>query len=135
MPKTNSAILHHLYSLLIELNLTRPDESVWEEKKYSDDLFITSNLRKIRLLTAQYKVQREKNKFQLVLAEVKRLKELGADKLKQLLNPQEMAQLQPLFSKFEDLSPEDEASITEDQELLQILATLKNKLDDPDAKP
>lgn len=131
MQKTNSAILHHLYSLLIELNLTRPDESVWEEKKYSDDPFITSNLRKIRLLTAQFKAQREKSKFQQVLAEIRRLKDLGADKLQQLLNPQEMAQLQPLFSKFEDLTAEDEASIAEDQQLLQLLAALKNKLDDP----
>lgn len=130
MQKSNAEILHHFYALLLEINFRKPDESVWEDKRYSDDPFIQKNLQQIRLLTAKYKSLRGKSKYLELLDEIKRLKEIGAEKLNLLLNPREMAQLQPLFSKFEELSPKDLTSIAEDQELLQLLSALKNKLDE-----
>ncbi len=58
-----------------------------------------------------------------------------SEELKKLLTLREKLQLQPLFSKFESLSEKDRLSIAEDEELLQLLSALKDKLDkqNPDA--
>ena len=39
----------------------------------------------------------------------------------------------PLFRRFEELSEKDEASIAEDQEMLQLIDALKEKLDKPES--
>jgi len=90
-------------------------------------------MQQIKLRTAKYNALRQKSKYNSLLIELKRLKEIGVDKLRQLIGPEEAMQLQPLFSKFEELSEKDEASIAEDQELLQLLAALKGKLDKPNS--
>lgn len=131
MESSNALVLNHFYGLLIEMNFHRPEEDVFPEKNYRDDPFIQKHLQQIKLKSAKYKALLNKNRYTALLAEIKRLKEIGFDEIKNLLNPQEAMRLQPLFRKFEELSKKDEASISEDQELLQLIAALKDKLDKP----
>lgn len=128
MGKTNGDILNHLYGLLLELNFHRPEEDVFSDEAYKEDPFIAKHLRQIRLRTAKYKALLHQNTYSAVLAEFRRLKEIGFEEIKKLLKPQETLQLQPLFSKFEQLSEKDEESIAEDQEFLQLINVLKDKL-------
>lgn len=131
MQKSNSEILNHFYSLLIEMNFYRSEEDVFLEKRYQDDPFIMKHLQHIRLRTAKYKAILNKNQYSNILTEIKRLADIGFDEIKKLLNPQEQARMQLLFRKFEGMTEKDKSSIEEDQELLQLLAVLKDKLDNP----
>lgn len=130
MQKSNLDILNHLYSLLMEINFHQDNDDVFTDVSYTDDAFIQKHLKEVKLRTAKYKALRFKNSYTTILAEIKRLKEVGFDEVRKLLNPQESTQLQLLFNKFEELSKKDEESIAEDQELLQLIAILKNKLND-----
>lgn len=129
MQKSNAQILDHFYGLLLEMNFHRPDEDVFEGKNYQDDPFILKHLRQIKLKSAKYKALHNKSGYLAILDEIKRLKAIGADELKKLLNPEQQQQLLPLFRKFEELTGKDEASIADDEELLQLIRALKNKLD------
>lgn len=131
MQKSNAEILNHFYGLLIEMNFHRAEEDVFSEKDYHDDPFIQKHLRQIKLLSAKYKALHTKSQYAAILVEIKRLKDIGIEELKNFLNPQEAIQLQPLFRKFEELSENDEASIADDQEMLQLIAALKDKLAKP----
>jgi hypothetical protein len=130
MQKSNVEILNHFYGLLLEVNFSRPDEDVFPNQEYMQDAFIMHHLQQIRIRSARYQATMNKSKYLLVLEEIKRLHEKGFDALKELLNPEEAMQLQPLFRRFEELTEKDEASIAEDQELLQLISKLKEKLDD-----
>jgi|ERR1035437_4055174 hypothetical protein len=129
MENSNASVLHHFYGLLIEMNFHRPEEDVFPEKNYQEDPFIQKHLRQIKLASAKYKAELNKDRYSELLTEIKRLKEIGFDEIKKLLAPREAIQLQPLFRKFEELSKDDEASIAEDKELLQLMTALKEKLD------
>lgn len=133
MQRSNADILNHLYSLLMETNFHQDDEDVFTDISLAEDAFIQKHLKEIKLKTAKYKALRFKNSYNSILAEIKRLKEVGFDEVRKLLNPKESIQLQPLFNKFEELSKKDEESITEDQELLQLISLLKNKLNNLNA--
>src|SRR5450755_947435 len=128
MQKSNAAILNHFYSLLLEMNFRQTDDEILSEKISLDDPYIQKHLQQVRLLSAKYKALRTKSKYAAVLAEIKRLKELGLEEIKKLLSPQEEVQLMPLFRRFEELSEKDEASLAEDQEMLQLIDALKEKL-------
>ncbi|WP_276483771.1 hypothetical protein [Paraflavitalea pollutisoli] len=128
MQKSNAEILNHLYGLLLDMNFHEPDEDIWEGDSYEQDPFITKHLRQIKLRTAKLKAVRQKSLYSNLVAEVKRLKEFGFDKLKQMLSQREMQQLQPLFNRFEQLTEKDKGSIAEDQELLHLFSILKDKL-------
>jgi hypothetical protein len=132
MQKTNSEILNHFYSLLIELNFYRDEDDVFVESKYQDDPFIMKHLKLIRLKTTKYRVILNKHNYSNILIEFKRLSDIGFDEIKKFLNPQEQMRIQPLFRKFEELTEKDKSSIEEDQELLQLIAALKDKLDNPE---
>lgn len=127
MQKSNAEILNHLYGLLMEINFHRPPDET-DERSYQDDPFVQKHLQQIRLRTAKYKALLNKSRYSTVLEEIRRLKEIGFEKIKSLLNPQEALQLQPLFNKFEELSAKDKQSIEEDQELIQLISALKEKL-------
>lgn len=129
MQKSNAEILNHFYGLLIEMNFVRPEEDVYPEKNYVNDPFIQKHMRQIKLQTAKYRALRSKNNYTAIVAEIKRLKEIGFDEIKKILTPKESLRLQPLFSKFEELSKKDEDSIAEDEEMLQLINALKDKLD------
>jgi hypothetical protein len=128
MEKSNAEILHHFYSLLLEMNFSEsPDEIPYAEEII--DPFIQKHLRQIKLKMAKNRASLKKNRYQLILQEIDRLRNLGTDQLKKLLSPQQVSQLQPLFSKFESLTEKDEKSIAEDEELLQLIIVIKENLD------
>jgi hypothetical protein len=129
MKSSNILLLNHFYGLLIEMNFHRVGEDVFLENEYNEDPFIQKHLRQIKLKSAKYKALISKSRYVQLLEEVKRLKEIGFEEIKKLLNPQEIHQLQPLFHKFDELSKKDESSIAEDQELLLLLTILKEKID------
>jgi hypothetical protein len=133
MQKTNAEILHHFYSLLLEFNFHQ-DESEPPTAETLADPFIQKHLRQVKLKIAKAKAEWKKNVYQLIIREIERLRKMGDEELKKLLTPQQSLQLQPLFSKFDFLSSRDKESIAYDEELLQLLITLKEKLDydDPD---
>lgn len=129
MQKSNAEILNHFYGLLLEMNFNRPDEDVFVDKDYREDPFISKHLQRIKLQSAKYKIHLNKNRYTAILEEIRRLKDIGIEELKKIVNPQEAAQLQPLFRRFDELSKRDEASIAEDQELLQLISAIKGKID------
>lgn len=131
MHKTNAEILHHFYSLLLEINFHEEDK-VPTADDFADP-FIQKHLRQIKLKIAKNKAELKKSNYQSILEEIDRLRRTGMDELKKLLTPREVLQLQPLFSKFESLSNKDKESIAEDEELLQLISALKDKLDKPDS--
>lgn len=131
MQKTNAEILHHFYSLLLELNFHQ-DESELPSAEDLADPFIQKHLRQVKLKIAKARVVAKKNIYQLIIQEIDRLRKIGTEELKKLLTPQQVLQLQPLFSKFDSLSERDKESIAEDEELLQLITILKEKLDNHD---
>lgn len=133
MQKTNAEILHHFYSLLLELNFHQ-DESGPPSAEYLTDPFIQKHLRQVKLKIAKAKAERKKSVYQLIVLEIDRLRNIGSEELKKLLTPQQVLQFQPLFSKFDSLSERDKYSIAEDEELLQLITVLKEKLDNHDLK-
>jgi isopropylmalate/homocitrate/citramalate synthase len=129
MANTNAEILNHFYRLLAEINFRQDEEDMRNLADPTSDAFIEKHLRQIKLLRAQYKAKQTKSRYHEVVAQFMRLKEMGQEQLKKLLTPEQARQFQPLFSRFEDLSKKDEASILEDQELLQLFSILKDKQD------
>jgi hypothetical protein len=131
MQKTNAEILHHFYSLLLEMNFHESEEDPPTAEEIADR-FIQKHLRQVKLKIAKNRAELKRTLYQAILQEIDRLKKIGADELKKILTPQEAIQLQPLFSKFESMTTKDKESIAEDQELLQLITALKNKLDKTD---
>lgn len=128
MQKSNAEILNHFYSLLLEMNFHEQED----EAATTDDLadpFIRKHLQRIRLKMAKNRVLLKKNTYQSILEEIDRLRKIGVEELRKFLGPQQVSQFQPLFSKFETLSKKDEEAIAEDEELLQLISALKDKLD------
>jgi len=131
MQKTNAEILHHFYSLLLEMNFHESEEDPPTAEEIADS-FIQKHLRQVKLKIAKNRAELKRTLYQSILQEIDRLRKIGADELKKILSPQEALQLQPLFSKFESMTSKDKESIAEDQELLQLITALKDKLDKPD---
>jgi len=129
MSKSNAEIINHFFGLLIEMNFHRAEEDIFIDKEYNKDPLIQKHLRQIKLRSAKYKALTNQSRYNKIIAEISRLKEIGFDEIKKIINPQEALQLQLLFRKFEELSKKDEASIAEDQELLQLITALKEKVD------
>ncbi len=130
MQKSNAQILHHFYSLLLEMNFHESENDAPTSEELADP-FIQKHLRKTKLKIAKSKAELKKSTYQSILQEIDRLRKIGVDELKKLLTPRETMQLQQLFSKFESLSKKDQESIAEDEELLQLISALKNKLEKP----
>ena len=123
-------VLSNLYGLMMEMNYHRPDQEVLAELRENPDLHLEKHLTKIRQITAKLKAQQNQERFQRIIEQIRDLKEKGLEELKKLIRPQEQAQLIPLFRKFEELTSEDEAAILEDQELLQLIEILKDRIDE-----
>lgn len=132
MQKSNAEILHHFYSLLLEMNF-RDGESEEPTAEDINNPFIIKHLRQVKLKIAKNKAELKRSTYNKLLQEIDRLRKIGVEELKKLLTPAEALQLQPLFSKFESLSKQDQESIAEDQELLQLLNALKDKVDKSNA--
>ncbi|ANE53138.1 hypothetical protein [Flavisolibacter tropicus] len=128
MAKANQ-IIHNFYGLQMEINLLKPDEDVLAELNEKPDPTINKHLSKIKQLTAKAKAKANQVRFQNAIHELALLKQKGIEELKKLFLPQERVALVPLFRKFEELGDQDQQSITEDEELLQFLELLKNRID------
>jgi hypothetical protein len=124
--------LNHLYGLLMEINFHRPEEDILTDQERVEDPFIRRHLLLIKKQRAKMKALANKNAYLSILNEIKRLKENGLDEIKGMLSPNARLELVPLFNKFEELTKKDEADIADDQELLQIISILKDKLENGD---
>ena len=127
-------VLSNLYGLMMEINLHQDDEDILSELNANPDTQINRHLIKIKQLNAKFRAAANKKMFQQAIEQIALLKEKGFEELKKLIQPQERAQLMPLFRKFEELTAEDEASILEDQELLHLMEILKDRIDDASSK-
>jgi hypothetical protein len=130
MEKSNAQILHNFYSLLLEINFHELDDEKSTSHIHEDE-FIQKHLRLIKLKTARNKAELKRSTYHSLIQEIDRLRKIGVDELRKLLNPSEFVQFQPMFSKFESLSKKDQESLSEDKELLQLLDALKSKIDKP----
>lgn len=123
-------ILSDLYGLMMEINFHREDEEVLKELQENPDAQIEMHILRIKQIKA--KVRAETNHIRLARAieQLALLKEKGIDEIKRLITPQERIQYAPLFSKFEEMTKEDEENIMEDQELLKVLEILNKKMNE-----
>lgn len=123
-------VLNNFYGLLMEMNLLQSDEDILARVNVSEDPFIQKHLKNIRQLSTKYAALANQNRYKALKDEFQKLKDIGVEELKKLLQPEELVELQPLFRKFEEITVEDEAEILEDQEFLQLIQHLKKKLDE-----
>lgn len=123
-------ILNNLYGLIMEMNLLQSDEDLLAQMNVSEDPFIQEHLKNIKRLSAKYAALENRKQYHALKDEFQKLKEKGVEELKKLLKPEEVVELQPLFRKFEEITPEDEEEILEDQKFLQLIEHLKKKLDE-----
>lgn len=121
-------LLNNLYGLMMEINMNQAEEDVLEELNAAPDPFVEKHLRKVKQLSARFKAETNKQRYEAAIKQLKLLKEKGLDELKRLIRPEHQVQLQPLFRKFEELTPEDEASIIEDQEMLSLMEILNKRI-------
>ena len=122
--------LNNLYGLMMEINFYRSSEDVLTELNNKPDPFVEKHLKNVKQLSARFRAEANRRKYTDALNQLKLLKEKGLEELKKLLSFQDQVELQPLFRKFEELTPEDEASILEDQDVLKLMEILKNRLDE-----
>lgn len=130
MASHTKEILNNLYGLMMEINFHRSDEDILAQLQTNPDQQIDKHLLKIKRLSSKLRAEANKLRFQKAIEQITLLKQKGIDELKKFLKPQEQFQLVSLFSKFEELTSGDEASILEDEELLSFMATLKDRLDE-----
>lgn len=121
-------VLSNLYGLMMEINLHQEDAQVLAELELEPDVNLQIHLQKIKQLSAKLRAHSIKMKFQNAMVQLSELKLKGIDELKRLIKPNEQEQLIPLFRKFEELTEEDEKSLFEDQELLNFIELLKDRL-------
>jgi hypothetical protein len=122
--------LNNLYGLMMEINYHRAEEDIQDELQNNPDPFVEKHLKLVKQLSTKLRAVANKRKYTEALDQLKLLKEKGLEELKKLLSFQDQVELQPLFRKFEGLTPDDEASILEDQEVLKLMEILKNRLDE-----
>ena len=123
-------VLSNLYGLMMEINIHRGDDDILAELQAQSDPLIDAHLLKLRKFSMKLKAQENNRRFQKALEQIQLLKQKGRDEINKIFGPVEQQQLVPLFRKFEELTKDDEASIIEDQELLNLLEILKDKLDE-----
>ncbi|OOQ57417.1 hypothetical protein [Mucilaginibacter pedocola] len=128
-PPNAKQILSNLYGLMMEINYHRPDEEVLEDLKSSEPQ-LEKHLLKIKQLSAKIKANQNKSRFENAVEMLRKLKEKGIEELEKLLPPLEQSKLIPLFNRFQELTKQDEANILADQELLQLIELIKDKIDD-----
>jgi len=121
-------ILNNYYGLMIEINYHKPAEDYLEELENTSE-FVNKHLNQIKLKQSKAKALFIKKKYITLQNEFKKLKQYGAEELKKLLGAKERQDLVPLFRKFEELSKNEEADISDDNDFLDFIAVLKEKMD------
>jgi len=123
-------ILSDLYGLMMEINFHREDEEVLKELGENPDSQIEGHLLRVKQIKAKVRAEISRIRFARAKEQLILLKEKGIEELQRLISPQERVQYAPLFSKFEEMTKEDEENIMEDQELLKMLEFLNNKINE-----
>lgn len=126
----NAEILNHLYGVLMELNAGRSDDDVLSGIDLDTDEFLQRQLRHVKLLTSRARAISQKARFHKLLEKLQSIKSMGEEGLSKFLSPQQTNEFIPLFRKFKELSKEDEESIIEDAQFLQLLDLLENDEDE-----
>lgn len=128
--RNTKQILSDLYGLMMEINFHRENEEVLKELLENPDRQIEEHLIRIKQINTKLKAEANRSRFASAIEQLAMLKEKGIEEIQKLITPQERIQYAPLFSKFEEMTKEDEINIMEDQELLKILEILNNKLNE-----
>jgi hypothetical protein len=123
-------ILSDLYGLMMEINYHREDEEVLKELLENPDPQIERHLNKIKQINAKVRAEANRIRFLKAKEQIALLREKGIEAIQNFITPQERLQLAPLFSKFEEMTSEDENDILEDQELLKMLEILNEKMNE-----
>lgn len=123
-------ILSDLYGLMMEINFHREDEDVLKDLLDNPDSQLEGHLLRVKQIKAKVRAEISRIRFEKAKEQLILLKEKGIEELQRLISPQERVQFAPLFSKFEEITKEDEENIMEDQELLKMLEILNRKMDE-----
>lgn len=123
-------ILSDLYGLMMEINYHREDEEVLKELVKNPDQQIELHVNRIKQINAKVRAESNRIRFAKAIEQLALLREKGIEAIQNLITPQERLQLAPLFSKFEEMTNEDEKDILEDQELLKMLEILNEKINE-----
>ena len=122
-------ILNNYYGLMIEINYHKPAEDYLDQLENTSE-FVNKHLDSVKLKQAKAKAIFIKKKYINLQSEFQRIKQYGIEELKKLLGTKERQDLVPLFRKFEELSKNEEVEIIDDNDFLDFIATLKEKLND-----
>lgn len=128
--RNTKQILSDLYGLMMEINFHREDEDVLTELLENPDSQIEGHLLRIKQIKAKVRAEANIARFAWAKEQLALLKEKGIEEIQRLITPQERIQYAPLFSKFEEMTKEDEENILEDQELLKMLEFLNKKINE-----
>ena len=85
---------------------------------------------RIKQIKAKARAEANRDRFAWAKEQLSLLKEKGIEEIQRLITPQERIQYALLFSKFEEMTKEDEENILEDQELLKMLEFLNKKINE-----
>lgn len=126
--KENQIALKNMYGLMMEstYHSEYSDEQIEQLRQNSE---IMSQVADIKRMAVKYQAKAKKSFFEIASERYLKYKALGVDKLKEALSPTERVELQPLFSKFEEISEADAEQIIQDQELLMLMEVLEGKVD------
>jgi hypothetical protein len=123
-------ILSDLYGLMMEINYHREDEEVLKELLENPDQQIEMHFNRIKQINAKIRAEANRIRFVKAKEQLAYLREKGIEAIQNIITPQERLQFAPLFSKFEEMTSEDEKDILEDQELLKMLEMLNEKMNE-----
>lgn len=123
-------ILSDLYGLMMEINYHREDEEVLKELLENPDPQIERHFNRIKQINAKVRAETNRIRFAKAKEQLALLREKGIEAIQNLITSQERLQFAPLFSKFEEMTSEDEKDILEDQELLKMLEILNEKINE-----
>ena len=123
-------ILSDLYGLMMEINYHREDEEVLKELLENPDPQIELHLNRMKQINAKVRAEANRIRFAKAKEQLALFQEKGIETIQNLFSPQERLQLATLFSKFKEMTSEDEKDILEDQELLKMLEILNEKINE-----
>lgn len=123
-------ILSDLYGMMMEINFHRDDDEVLQELLENPDPQIEEHLLRIKQISTKARAEANRTRFARARGQLALLKEKGIEEILRLITPQERIQYAPLFSRFEEMTKDDEENIMEDQELLKMLDILNKKINE-----
>lgn len=123
--------LKNFYGLLMEMNYHKEPTDFVEELQ-EENPFISLHLKNVMLHRTKAKAILRMKKYIALKEQFIELKKAGLDKLQELFAPKERAEMVKLFRKFEELTENDLESISNDQDFLIFISSLKDKIEGKD---